>query len=69
MAGAIGEMKEADIIVNGHLLTTAQSLTVRVAVSSMLMDLAEPEHMEALGGVGPLYKARLLEIQHMLIEE
>lgn len=37
------EMKEATITVNGHLLTPAQSMTVRVGLGSFLMDMQYPE--------------------------
>lgn len=52
-------MTEADITVNGVELSFAQSMTLRVALSSFLMCCND----EALGGIGgPLYAARCEEI-------
>lgn len=48
--------READIMINGVTLTHAQSMAVRVAVTSFLMDL--PERLADLGPIGPLYQAR-----------
>jgi hypothetical protein len=33
------EWKEAEIIINGHLLTFAESMTVRVAIETLSQDL------------------------------
>jgi hypothetical protein len=69
--------READIVINGVRLTFAQSMSVRVAVSSFLMELASDERdpdlggqtrMEALGPIGPLYQARLSEVQDIIID-
>jgi hypothetical protein len=57
---------EAKIVINGVELTVAQSSSVRVAVSGMLMELAEEEHMKDLGEIGPLYQARLGEVEDLL---
>jgi hypothetical protein len=59
--------REAHIVVNGRVLTPAQSMAVRVAVSHFLMDLAEPDYRRALGGIGPRYRARLSEVQRLLV--
>jgi hypothetical protein len=58
---------ESKIVINGVELTQAQSSSVRVAVSSMLTELAQKEHMDALGEIGPLYQARLSEVQDLLL--
>jgi hypothetical protein len=42
-------MKEAEITVEGHALTFAESMVVRVAVSSMRMSLADPGMRRNLG--------------------
>jgi hypothetical protein len=58
--------KEAVIVINGVRLTFAQAMAVRVAVAGFLHDLADPEHMAGLGGIGPLYQARLSEVQEAI---
>lgn len=60
--------READIVINGVTLTHAQSMSVRVAVTGMLIELADPEHMDNLGQIGPLYRARLVEVQDLIID-
>lgn len=60
--------READIVINGVRLTFAQSMAVRVAVTSFLVDLDEPERMADLGDVGPLYRARLGEVQDIIVD-
>lgn len=57
---------EAYIVINGVPLNEAQSSTVRVAVASWLMELAEPKEMELLGPIGPIYQKRLVEIQKLI---
>lgn len=58
-------MTEAAIMVNGRLLTPAQSMTVRVALSSFVMEMREPN---ALGSdehgteMARLYADRALEV-------
>lgn len=61
--------KEADIVINGVPLTFAQSMALRVAVSNMLMELADPEseYAEDLGSIGPLCQARLSEVQDIIV--
>lgn len=56
-------MAEADVVVNGESLDFAQSMTLRVAVSSFLMSCqATPE----LGAIGPIYVARCREILEII---
>lgn len=71
------EHREADIMINGVPLTFAQSMAVRVAVADFLSQLASDErfpdldgqtHMEALGEIGPLYRARLSEVQDIIVD-
>ena len=59
--------KEADIVINGKKLDFGQSATVRVAVSSMLLDLSDPEYMKDMGGIGPIYQKRLREIEKIIL--
>jgi hypothetical protein len=60
--------QEPAITINGVALDTAQSMTVRVAVMNMEMELQEPDHMAALGQVGTLYQARLREVIHLMVK-
>lgn len=57
--------READIVINGVTLTHAQSMAVRVAVTSFLVDL--PDRLVDLGPIGPLYQARLGEVQDIIV--
>jgi hypothetical protein len=41
------DLNEADIVINGVKLNTAQSMTLRVAISMFIMDMKQPN---ALGG-------------------
>ena len=59
---------EAAIIINDVILDDAQSSVVRVAVASFLTELANKEKMEALGEIGPLYQARLSEVQDLIFK-
>jgi len=61
------KLTEADVTINGVTLTFAQSATLRVAISSMLTELSNSEHMTALGAIGPLYQKRLREIEHLIV--
>ena len=60
---------EADITINGKALSLGQSMALRVAASSFLMTLSEPD---ALGddddgrGIAKGYKARMTEVMSML---
>lgn len=62
-------MKEASIVVNGIALDYAQSLTLRAAVSSYLMELQDPDALgtDELGrAITAGYKARLEEISKLI---
>lgn len=59
---------EARIVIGTTELNAAQSDTVRIAVSSMLMRLQDPREREALGGIAISYEARLAEIQNILLQ-
>lgn len=60
--------READIVINSVRLTFAQSMALRVAVTSFLVDLDDPERMADLGEIGPLYQARLGEVQDIIVD-
>lgn len=58
---------EAIITINGTLLTNAQAMSLRVAVTSFRFELAEPEMAEGLGEIGKMYDACLIEVEQLLI--
>ncbi len=58
---------EAHIVINGTTLNEAQSMTVRVAVSSMRMELSDPEQCAKLGPIAEGYKNRLSELEEILL--
>jgi hypothetical protein len=62
-------MAEATITINGVELNSAQSMAIRVAVAGMLTELAEPAHRQKLGEIGPLYQARLGEVQELILKK
>lgn len=59
--------REATIVVNGTTLTEAQSMTLRVALGSFLIDLGDPEYMAALGPIGALYQGVAYEVQALIL--
>lgn len=66
-AGGVGVTRvEPVVMVNGQRLTEAQSTALRVAVSGFLVGL--PAHLADLGEVGPLYQARLGEVESIMLE-
>lgn len=58
--------REPEIVVNGVRLTEAQAMAVRVAVTSFRMDR---DHLAGLGPIGPLYDARLAEVEDVMVGE
>lgn len=58
--------KEANVCINGHTLTLAQSMTLRVAIGSFLIDVNNPEFASELGPIGEGYRRCLGEISLML---
>lgn len=64
-------MAEPQIIINGHVLTEGQAMTVRVAIGAFANELREhglghDEHGQRMMAA---YQARLREIAVMLYEE
>lgn len=59
--------EEPNVVVNGVELNTAQSMALRVAVGSMLQELADKDYMVLIGEIGPLYQARLREIERIML--
>ena len=60
--------EEPEIVVNGVRLTQAQAASVRVAVTSFRLEL-NAGGSEELGEIGPLYDARLAEVELLLVQE
>ena len=60
-------MSEAQIVINGVQLNSAQSMVVRVAVSSMLTELQDPDYRKSLGEIAAGYEARLTEVQTLIV--
>lgn len=63
--------READVFINGKHLTFSQSMTLRVAISSMLMDMAMVGAMgtDQVGErIREGYRERLIEIQALINE-
>jgi hypothetical protein len=58
--------REASIAIHGHELTQAQSAAVRIAVSGFLSEL-RGGYAKELGAIGPLYVARLEEVEALLL--
>ncbi len=60
---------EADVVINGVRLTHGQSMTLRVAVSSFIMNLSEDPYMvKNLGEIRLGYIARGREVEKLMIE-
>jgi hypothetical protein len=61
-------MSEPIITINGHVLNSAQAMTVRVALSGFSMELADPDWFKELGPIAPLYLARLTEVMEFIFK-
>ena len=59
--------KEAHVVVDSIVLTQAQTTSVRVAVSSFLMQLNDPEQCRLLGPIADGYRARMREVEALLV--
>ena len=60
---------EPDVTINGHALSFGQAMALRVAVSSFLMSLSEPDALgddEAGRGIAAGYRQRLIEIAKLM---
>jgi hypothetical protein len=59
---------EADVTINGIKLTHGQSMTLRVALSSFLMNMIEdPYTIKHLGSVRQGYIARGREVEQLMV--
>lgn len=63
----MSEHSEAKIQIGDCVLTEAQSITVRVAVTNFLMELDDSEFREGLGPIADAYAARLKEILKIMV--
>ena len=61
-------LSEANIRVNGVGLSFGQSMAVRVAVSSFLMSLSEPDVRSSLGAIADGYHDRLREVEGLIFK-
>jgi hypothetical protein len=63
-------MMEATITIDGHTLTPAQSMSVRVALTLFLLELTnDKDFAESLGQIAIVYHARLTEVLHLIHED
>ena len=63
------ETREAKIIINGILLNYAQASTLRVAISSFIHELKDPDHLgeDEIGrSITKNYKNAATEIQDLI---
>ena len=58
--------QEAKIVIGGTELNNAQSMSVRVAVSSMLTELNDEGYRRELGSIAELYQANLGEVGELI---
>lgn len=58
---------EARIDIDGHRLSTGESMAVRVAVSAFLTELADHDRRAALGPIADAYEARLRQVERLLL--
>lgn len=61
---------EPIIQINGHVLTDAQAMAVRVAVTIFHMEVSEDaESREGLGPIADLYRNRLSEVLKIMVPD
>lgn len=60
-------MDEPYIQIEEHVLTTAQAMAVRVAITTFHMETADPEFKAALGPIADAYHARLGEVLKVML--
>lgn len=54
---------EADITINGKTLSFAESMTLRVAITSFLMQVVSKENARLLGPISGGYRENLMTIE------
>lgn len=57
---------EADMTINGQTLSKAESMTIRVAVESFLVDLCSEDFSKDMGQIGEGYKHQIKTIRQKL---
>lgn len=60
---------EADVVINGKPLTFAESMTLRVAITSFLMQVSNQETAELLGPISVGYRELLIAIERKIRAE
>ena len=61
--------QEATVLIDGHELTVAQAMSVRVAVSSFRIQLGDPAFRAGLGPtLADNYDAHLATVEDLLID-
>jgi hypothetical protein len=58
---------EPTIIVNGRVLTSAEAMAVRVAVSSLRMELSDPGIRRTLGPIADDYDRNLASVEQTIL--
>jgi hypothetical protein len=61
-------MRELPVVVGGTRLTDAQASALRVAVAMFLSELADPKFRAELGDIADGYRARLAEVQGLMLD-
>lgn len=62
-------IKEPTVIINGVLLTNAQAMTLRVALTGFWSEVSDPEYSKALGPIGPKYEKAASEIWRIMVPQ
>lgn len=62
-------MAEPYIQIGDHVLTEAQAMAVRVAVTNFHMETADQERAAEIGPIAGAYNARLSEVLRIIFKE
>jgi hypothetical protein len=60
--------REPQVTINGHELTHAQAMTMRVAINLFSIELQDDKFRDDLGLMGRIYQSRLREIALLMQE-
>lgn len=58
---------EPRITINGHELTEAQAMTLRVALSTFRLQLNDPDYLHDLGTIGLSYRQHAQFVERMMV--
>jgi hypothetical protein len=58
---------EASVTINGRMLSFAEAVSLRVAVSAFRIQLEDPAFREGLGPIAASYDAHLARIEQLMI--